>query len=434
MSPFGLPGGPVNFAATLFYDGRIQFQYGKGNSELASSASPSFCGPSPIAGISPGHGAYTFETPLPSFNNTIVRLDPPFGNNSIPVAILEAPAAGSTVKDVLLVSGVAYDSASPIYRIDVLVDSIKRGFTRPTLPRADFCANQKVNGCPNVGFSVNISTAGLEPGPHTLRIRVTNSRGGLADFPAQPLTFNVDAGQASVPFGVLESPTEGAEVKGTLTVRGYVANNDLRITSVDTLIDGISYGPTQYGVRRTDICTPLNPVPVNCPSVGFQFTLNTATARPPLADGKHTIQVRVRDETGRYTLIPDTPVTFTVNNGTPATITGVITSIQPGAKLSGDVEISGYVYGTGATIRSASLIVDETYSYGTLTLNQPRPEVCANLPDVAACPNIGFTYTLDTRRLNNGPHVLTIGITTTGTSFTLPAPGTPVLSVIINNQ
>jgi hypothetical protein len=433
VSPFGSDGNPVNVAATLFYDGRIQFQYGKGNAELASADNPTFCGPSPTVGISPGHDTYTLEMPLPSYNNAFVRFDPPFGTNSIPVAIIETPKPDDTVQDVVKVSGIAYDAASPITKIDILIDNIKRLTTRPTLARADFCAQQRVNGCPTVGFSANINTATLAPGTHTLRIRVTNSRAGVADFPAQPISFKTAAGNFSLPFGKIESPAEGAELKGSISVRGYAAANDLRIVLVDTLIDGISYGPTTYGVRRTDICGTLSPVPLNCPAIGFQFTLNTVNELPPIADGPHSVQMRVQDETGRYTLVPDTPVNFTVKNGERGSIVAAITSVQPGTTLKGTVDISGYAYAVGTTITRAVLVVDGTFDYGTVTLGQPRPELCATLPNVSACPNIGFTISFDTTRIGNGPHTLAVGVVTPTSTVLVPQVGSPVLSVVVNN-
>ncbi len=433
VSPFGLDGNPVNVAATLFYDGRIQFQYGKGNAELGSADNPTFCAAAPTVGISPGHDTYTFETPLPTYNNSFVRFDPPFGTNSIPVAIIETPKADDTVQDVLKVSGIAYDAASPITRIDILIDNIKRASTRPTISRTDFCNAQRVNGCPAVGFSVNVNTSTLTPGNHTLRIRVTNSRAGVADFPAQPLAFKTAAGHSSQPFGKIEAPAEGTEVKGSVTIRGYAAANDVRITAVDTLIDGVSYGPTSYGIRRTDICGTLTPAPVNCPAIGFQFSLDTLNELPPIGDGPHTVQMRVLDETGRYTLVPDAPVNFTVKNGVRGSVVGAITSVQPGATLTGTVDISGYAYAVGTTISRAVLVVDGTFNYGTITLGQARPEVCSTLPNVPACPNIGFTISFDTTRLGNGPHTLAVAVITPSSTVFVPQVGSPVLSVVVKN-
>ncbi|MBS1875848.1 MAG: M36 family metallopeptidase [Acidobacteria bacterium] len=434
VSPFGLDGNPVNFAATISYDGKISFQYGKGNAELGSAYNPYYCGPGLTAGISPGHDLYTFETELPTYNNLAVRFDPPFGTNTIPQGVLETPKANDTVKDSLNVSGIAYDAQATVYSVDILIDGVKMAKTRPSVSRTDFCGQQKVNGCPTVGFNLNVNVSTLAPGSHGVQVRVTNTRGGSAVYPDQPVAFTTQAGQASLPTGAIESPTEGQVVKGAVTVKGYASSATLRVSSVDTLIDGISYGPTSYGIRRTDICGTLTPTPPNCPSIGFQFTLDTANELPPITDGSHTIQIRVRDELGRYTLIPDTPVNFKVNNGAAPTVSGAFTSIKPGAKISGTVDLTGYVYGVGTTVSRAVLYVDQMYNYGTVAYGQPAPDVCASLTGVAACPNIGFTYSFDTRRLDNGPHTLSIGAVTPAGVFLIPGVGSPVMSVVVNNQ
>jgi hypothetical protein len=435
VSNFPVDGSPLNFAATLSYDGTIRFQYGSGNADLGSASNPYYCASAPTVGISPGYGTAALAIAIPTYSNVAINFDPPFGNNSVPTVTLEAPQAGDTVQGMLTVKGIAYDTKSPVYRVDVLIDNVKMATTTANVARPDFCGQQNVRGCPNVGFSTSINTASLKPGSHTLRLRVTNSRGGLTDYPDQPISFNLDAGQARLPVGKLESPAEGAEVKGSLAVRGYAYGPDFRVTSVDTLIDGVTYGPTSYGVRRTDVCSSLNPAPANCPSVGFQLTLSTVSAAPPIANGAHTIQIRVRDESGRYTLMPDTPVNFTVNNGTAASVVGAITSVTSGSTISGSVDISGYAYATGTTIRTGVVFIDGFYSYGTIRYGDARPELCAGLPDVSACPNIGFSATLDTRALSNGPHTIGVALLgANGLEYDLPQVGTPVLSVIVDNH
>jgi hypothetical protein len=45
-------------------------------------------------------------------------------------------------------------------------------------------------------------------------------------------------------------------------------------------------------------------------------------------------------------------------------------------------------------------------SYTAIPYGTALPDVCAQLPDVAACPRIGFAVNFDTTRSSNGPHVL----------------------------
>jgi hypothetical protein len=39
----------------------------------------------------------------------------------------------------------------------------------------------------------------------------------------------------------------------------------------------------------------------NCPGVGFQFPLNTVNGAVQLPNGTHLLQIRVTDESGRFT-------------------------------------------------------------------------------------------------------------------------------------
>lgn len=431
----GVPGAPVNFAATLHSDGRIEFRYGKGNTDLTGASTPAACGQAPVVGISPGRDSLVAAAPAPVFaERATLRWDPPFGASSMPAAVLETPRPGDSVHDVLRVSGVAYDTSSPITRLDVLVDGVKLASPAVSLQRPDYCARENVPGCPRIGWSAMINTSNFEPGEHNVQVRVTNSRGAFADYPERPLVFRVEPGASRLPSGRLESPPEGAVVSGQLMVSGYALSPDVRVLSVDTLIDGVTYGPTAYGIRREDVCAALDPRPPGCPGVGFQLALNTRSAVPPLSDGEHRIQVRVRDEAGRYTLIPAEPVSFRIGNGARPAVSGAITSIQPGDTLAGTVEIAGYAYAAGGSIRSATLFVDDVLNYGSVPYGQPREDVCGGLSGVDACPNVGFSISFDTTRLENGPHTLSILVTTnTGDAVRIPLYGTPVLSVIVKN-
>jgi len=76
-------------------------------------------------------------------------------------------------------------------------------------------------------------------------------------------------------------------------------------------------------------------------------------------------------------------------------------------------------------------IGDQAYParYGTAA-----PEVCEALPDVPACPNIGWTLDLDTTKIPNGPHTLNVRLVNArGESSTLPGVGQPTISIVVQN-
>ncbi|MBI3471036.1 MAG: M36 family metallopeptidase, partial [Candidatus Solibacter usitatus] len=437
----GVPPEPVNFAVTLWSDGRIEMQYGGGNRNL--SGGPRFFGcpvSTPTVGIS--SGTETFSVTVSPHNgrpnlenaNSLIW-EPPFNNSSVPELRLESPAAEERFKGVIPFRGVVYDSGTFISRMDVLIDGLPSGRLGAGVPRPDVCAPQPLPGCPFVGFSstADAGALNLAPGAHIVQIRVTNARGAYKDFPEAPVTFHVDPGQSRLPSGKIEAPAEGAEVTGRVPIRGYVLAQDLRVLALEVMVDGLTWGPATYNQRRDDICTTPGPAaPPNCPFVGFTYLLNT-TGFPPVTNGRHTVQIRVRDETGRLTLVPDTPLAITVNNPAAQTPQGVLTTPVNNQRLSGTVRISGHAWTPGGRIDAVLLLVDGA-SFGLAQYGQPRPEACATLPDVAACPNIGFELDFDTRRVPNGPHTLSVFlIDDKGQTAEIPKVVYDGINVFVNN-
>ena len=384
---------PVNFAVTIFDDGAFTYSYGTGNQIQAATGS--VCGV-PATGFSNGHDTYSSTFLFTNYQNAgNATFFPPFGAILAPTATVTSPQPGQHVQDLLTVAGTASDPATFIRSIDVFIDGVQRSRVLPA----------------GGGWSValNLASLGIQPGDHTLQVRVTNANAATIDYPNPALTFTMDPGQAGAPVIVIEKPADGANVTGLLAVSGYAYEAGMRVSSVDTLIDGVTRAITNYGISRTDICGPLNPAPPNCPGIGFSGSFSTVESNVPIPNGPHTVQVRVRDNNGRLFLYPATPLTVNVNNPTNANIVGVIETPAANATLSGVISISGYLYSPGHRIILASLIVDDVvYNSVALKINQPRPDLCPNLPDADACPNIGFTATFDTNRLLNGPHVLGI--------------------------
>jgi hypothetical protein len=204
---------------------------------------------------------------------------------------------------------------------------------------------------------------------------------------------------------------------------------------VDLLIDGLTYPGAAYGAARADICSALPaPAPPNCPTVGWTLVLNTRTGPVPLPDGAHSMQLRVQDEAGRYTLLPDQPIPFTVNNGPQPRPAGALTSIKPNEVLSGIVNVSGYAYSPGGRVTSVVVVVDGS-GLAAAQYGQPRPQECASLPEVSACPNIGFSVNFDTRLLTNGDHVIGVRITNdAGLSVIVPDQVRNGMNVVVDNR
>jgi hypothetical protein len=66
--------------------------------------------------------------------------------------------------------------------------------------------------------------------------------------------------------------------------------------------------------------------------------------------------------------------------------------------------------GIGTAISSVQVKVDGAV-VGTATYGIPRADVCNAYPGRPGCPNVGYTYQLNTAPLSSGSHTLTVSAT-----------------------
>jgi hypothetical protein len=313
----------------------------------------------------------------------------------------------------------------------VLIDNVFRGRATLSGPRADVCGAERLPNCFGMAFSYNFADLGLAPGQHRLKIRAMNSRGGIAE---REVTFSVAEGQAQSPVVRIESPEPGAEASGNIIIRGYAAAPNLRIVGIDVLIDGIAYGRATYGQPRTDVCAAIGFTSPNCPNAGFTFNVNSTVGAIPLVDGEHLLQVRVQDETGRFTTYPETPLTFRVNNGPNQPPRGVLVTPTNGERVSGTILVWGYAWDPDGEIALVQLLIDGAIR-ATVPYGQSREGECPSLPAVTACPNIGFSYEFNTKTVLNGPHVLGLRLVDNkGRSVIIPQNAANGMTIIVENQ
>jgi hypothetical protein len=153
-----------------------------------------------------------------------------------------------------------------------------------------------------------------------------------------------------------------------------------------------------------------------------------------LPNGDALLQVRARDESGRFTLIPENPVRLVVENETSEPPTGVLQHPQPNQRISGIVNIWGWAWDPDGTVRAAELLVDGI-TYMTLGYGDERAAQCAALPGVAACPNIGFWGDFDTSRLSNGLHSLGVRLRDDkGRTTIIPRLGPNGINITVDNR
>jgi hypothetical protein len=146
------------------------------------------------------------------------------------------------------------------------------------------------------------------------------------------------------------------------------------------------------------------------------------------------MQIRVRDESGRLTLLPEQPVTFTVDNGPNQLPVGAIETLTNGQTVRGVITIRGWAYDPDGTISLVRVLSNGAF-VSTARYGIARPDICATLPDVTACPAIGFELEYDTRLMPNGPGRLGVILTDNrGTNVIVPNLVDGGLNVVVDNQ
>jgi Bacterial Ig domain len=213
----------------------------------------------------------------------------------------------------------------------------------------------------------------------------------------------------SPPTVWIDTPTQGSTVSGIVTITGWAVDNAAAvgtpISSVQVKVDGTVVGTATYGLGRPDVCAAYPGRP-RCPNVGYSYSLNTST----LSVGSHTITVTATDSD----TTPDSvSSSVTVNvQATPPTV--YIDTPTQGSTVSGIVTITGWAVdnaaAVGTPISSVQVKVDGTV-VGTATYGLGRPDVCAAYPGRPGCPNVGYSYSLNTSSLSPGSHSITVTAT-----------------------
>ncbi len=327
----------------------------------------------------------------------------------LPSVWIDMPTANATLSGMVAIGGWAIENTSVvgpngISSIAVFVDGNQVGKATYGSPRSDVCALWPGRpGCPNVGWTYTLNAALFAAGSHTLNIAATDSAGNTG---MQQVTFQTQmALQTSTPSVWIDVPTANQTLNGMATISGWALENTSvvgpnAISSIAVFVDGNQVGTATYGSPRSDVCS-LWPGRPGCPNVGWTYNLNTTL----FAAGSHALTIVATDSAGNTGSIRRT------FQGTlsPSVWIDVPTANQT---LSGTATISGWaIESTSAVgpnaISNVAVFVDGS-QVGTATYNSPRSDVCALWPGRPGCPNVGWTYNLNTSSLAPGTHTLNI--------------------------
>jgi hypothetical protein len=381
-----------------------------------------------------------------TIDNTINQA--PFGSVEIPDGLGIYNASGS-----FPVSGWAADTDG-IQRIDVQIDDLNYQSAMYGDPRPD--VGNTFPDFPDVvfsGFVANVDTTRIVDGVHLLTVRATDLKGMSRLIGRRQIqVFNTEANLK--PFGYLEEPRRDQVLYGTLCgtvppvqispvilvnpgshitpVRGWALDlatrTDVgRVSYVELLIDGVRWMSTDdcawsamfgaytncYGMPRYDVERYFPNYP-DAPRSGFMFTLDVgALLALGVHPGNHVLKVRVGDNQQTFAELPN-------RDGIPVFFTCAETSFNFPAQgyidipnmhdyVGGNTTFQGWAVDEDGGVLAVDMYIDGNY-VGTASYGYPRPDVQVVDPYIFNSQNSGWQFTMDTTKLSNARHRLTVRV------------------------
>ena len=277
---------------------------------------------------------------------------------------------------------------------------------------ADF---SQTNNCstvaPSASCSVSVAFTPSIPGAETASVAIadnavgspqTISLTGTGIIPGNPTVYIDTPSSLSGPF------------EGLASFVGWAVDNYSPIVSVNAIVDGAPRGAAAYGANRADVCQSM-PHGDGCPNVGWTLTFDTGL----ISNGSHSLSMTATTADGRSSTVS---ASFTVANWSSTGNAMTIVIDKPaagGPALSGVTQTGGWAVDSTAAIASIQVAVDGA-PQGTAQYGGVRADVCAVYLNTPGCPNVGWNYTLNTRSLSNGNHILAVtGTTADGQSSTV---------------
>jgi hypothetical protein len=312
-------------------------------------------------------------------------------------------------------AGWALASNGSIASVQIYIDGVPRGSAQYGVSRPDVCTNYPNSpGCPNVGWTFTFDTTLLTYGAHTFEADATTSTGEHATAGSSFSVTNSSVGNP-VMISIDQPAGDASPYEGLAQFSGWAVDLSSGISGVSISIDGVPYGPAQYGVARPDICKVYSTAP-GCPNVGWSIWVDTTH----LPNGVHTLGVSVTAADGTFSVVS---WIFTVANwATPDPIRIAIDT--PGAQNSGffgSVYFGGWALDVDTPITSVQVAIDGT-PVGVASYGASRPDACAANGNPPGCPNVGWNIGIDTTLFADGSHTLDVtAISATGQRSTATA-------------
>ena len=378
-----------------------------------------------------------------NIDNTINQS--PFGQTDQPDALGVYNTSGS-----FPVVGWAADTDG-IARIDVRMDDGNMQSAMYGDPRPD--VHNTFPDLPSTlysGFIANVDTTRLVDGVHTLTVHAVD-RFGVSRLIGRRTVQVLNNNEANLkPFGRVDEPLRDAVLYGSgcnvvpiiisppinprqhiTPVRGWALDlgsrvDTGRVSYVELLIDGVRWISTDdcafsttfaaytncYGLPRYDVQRYYPNYP-DAPRSGFMFTLDVgALVALGVRPGHHVMKVRVGDQQQTFAEIPGPqgiPVFFTcVEQDRNFAAFGFIDIPRQFDYVGGNVLLQGWALDENGVV-AVEVIVDGNYM-GRAEYGFPRPDVAAQNPQLFNAVNSGWRFNLDTTKLSNARHRVTLRV------------------------
>jgi len=203
----------------------------------------------------------------------------------------------------------------------------------------------------------------------------------------------------------IDNPSANSTVSGTTAVAGWAVDSRAAISTIEMLVDGVPVQSAAYGSTRNDVCAAYPSYSVGCPNVGWNGMLDTTQ----FADGSHTLEATATDANGDRSTVGTTFVTSNYTGSNPTRIYMDQPFSQSGP-FQGTAIFRGWAFNVNSPVASVQVSIDGA-ARGQATYGVARPDVCSAYPNEPGCPNVGWSYLIDTTTLSNGTHTFAVTVT-----------------------
>jgi len=216
------------------------------------------------------------------------------------------------------------------------------------------------------------------------------------------------------PIGAIDQPVQGQRVSGVVKVTGWVLDFN-RVDKIELFVDGAFANRADIGLPRADVLEVF-PTYANSATPNPGFVSSFLASR--FSSGSHAITIRVTESNG--SVFTFGPVTVIVDNTINQAPFGFIDIPGPAGVegTDGPLPVSGWAI-DDEDVNHIDFLMDGQIVAGAVGRGRPstaiygttRPDVQAAFPDVPNSLYSGFQANIDTTKLINGMHQLSVRVT-----------------------